>query len=96
MKSGFGFMGILDKHRFSRRSACWVKSHSECLTLNPHDLTDLGVALDSSSLIVLGELSEEKLDELTLGESLKIWLLLGAGSLKTHRLVLDWVDRDGS
>jgi len=59
-------------------------------------LTDLGLALDSSSLIVLGELSEEKLDELTLGESLKIWLLLGAGGLETHRLVLDWVNRDGS
>lgn len=67
-------------------------------TLNIHDMTDFCVASNSSSLridIVLGNLSKKKLDELTLGESVEIWLLLGAGSLKANRLSIDWL-RDGS
>ena len=67
-------------------------------TLNLHEMTDLGVASNSSSLrldIVLGELSKKELDELTLGESVEIRLLLGAGSLKANRLSIDWL-RDRS
>ena len=68
------------------------------LILNLHDMTDLGEALNSSSLglkVVLGELSKEKLDELTLRKSVEIRLLLGAGSLEANRLSIDWL-RDWS
>ena len=68
------------------------------LILNLHDMTDLGEAMNRSSLrleVVLGELSKEKLDELTLRKSVEIRLLLGAGSLEANRLSIDWL-RDWS